>query len=42
MVHSEYEEFEKLVLILQKKGVITEEEVNLVFGNDSLEESNYL
>jgi hypothetical protein len=42
MVHSEYEEFEKLVLILEKKGIISEEEANLIFGDDSLEEANYL
>jgi hypothetical protein len=42
MVHSEYEEFEKLVLILLKKGIINEEESNLIFSDDSLEEGNYL
>lgn len=42
MTHSEYEEFEKLVLILVKKGVINEDEAELIFGADTLEEANYL
>ena len=42
MAHSEYEEFEKLVLILVKKRIISEDEANLIFGDDSLEDANYL
>lgn len=42
MAHSEYEEFEKLVLILVKKGVISADEGQLIFGDDKLDESYYI
>lgn len=41
MAHSEYEEFEKLVLILVKKGIISKDESELIFGDDSLGDEYY-